>query len=72
MSQFSLQSQFSASTTKGGTQLDHIWAHVPGNDSKAGVSEAYWPDYHKPIYIAFKLPNTLPSFHNKSLSSLYT
>jgi hypothetical protein len=72
MSQFSLQSQFSASTTKGGTQLDHIWANIHGNDSKAGVSEAYWLDYHKPIYIVFKLSNTLPSFHNKSLSSLYT
>jgi hypothetical protein len=72
MNQFSLQPQFSASTMKGGTQLDHIWVNVPGNDSKARVFEAYWPDYHKPIYIAFKLPNTLPSFNNKSLSFLYT
>jgi hypothetical protein len=46
-------SQFSASTTKIRIQLDHIWTNVPGNDSKVRIFEAYWPDYHKSIYIAF-------------------
>jgi hypothetical protein len=71
MKHFNLQSQFHASTTKGGTQLDHIWANVPGNDCESGVSEAYWPDYHKPIYIAFKLPNILPIFNSQTVSSLF-
>jgi len=37
----------------------------PNNECKFGVIEAAnWPDFHKPIYIAYKLPNTIPNFRN--------
>jgi hypothetical protein len=36
------------------------WSNIPGIDTQYGVTYAYWLDYHKPIYCAFKLPNTLP------------
>jgi hypothetical protein len=40
----------------------NIW---PNNECKTGVIEAEnWPDFHKPIYIAYKLPNTIPIFRN--------
>jgi hypothetical protein len=58
MDKFQLKSQFSESITKVGFQLDHIWANVLGNECKFGVIEAYWLDFHKPIYITFKLLNT--------------
>ncbi len=64
MDKFQLKSQFSESTTKVGFQLSHIWANVFRNECKSSVTEAYWSYFHKPIYIAFKLPNTLP-MHNK-------
>jgi hypothetical protein len=62
MDKFQLKSQFSESTTKVGYQLDHIWANVPRNECKFGVTKTYWSDFHKSIYIAFKLPNTLPMY----------
>jgi hypothetical protein len=64
---FHLKSQFNENTTKAGSQLNHIWANVLGNECKYGVTEAYWLDFHKPIYIAFKLPNTLPRYKKKLL-----
>jgi hypothetical protein len=57
-----LKSQFSESTTKFGFQLDHIWANVLTNECKFGVTKAYWSNFHKPIYITFKLSNTLPMY----------
>jgi hypothetical protein len=59
MDKLHLKSQFNGSTTKLGSQLDHIWANVLGNECKFGVTKAYWSDFHKPIYIAFKLLSTL-------------
>jgi hypothetical protein len=56
MDKFQLKSQFSESTTKVIFQLDHIWANVLGNESKSSVTKTYWLDFHKPIYITFKLP----------------
>jgi hypothetical protein len=50
---------FSKSTTKFGSQLDHIWANVLVNECKYGGTKTYWLDFHKLIYVAFKLPNTL-------------
>jgi hypothetical protein len=62
--------QFNESTTKTGFQLNHIWTNIVlGNECKYGVTEAYWLDFHKWIYIAFKLPNTLPMYNKKPLIS---
>jgi hypothetical protein len=67
MDKFQLTSQFSESTTKAKSQLDHIWANVLRNECKFGVIGAYWLDFHKLIYIAFKLPNTLLMYNKKPL-----
>jgi hypothetical protein len=72
MDKFQLNSQCSESTIKAGRQLDHIWANVLGNECKYGVIEVYWSNFHKPIYIAFKLPNTLPMYNKKTINiSIY-
>jgi hypothetical protein len=71
MDKFKLKSQFSENTTKFRFQLDNIWANDPKNECKYGVIEAHWLDFHKPIYIAFKLPNALPMYNNKPLSSSF-
>ncbi len=65
MDKFQLKSQFNENTTKIGFQLDYIWANVLGNECKFGVTKTYWSDFHKPTYIAFKLPNTLPICNKK-------
>jgi hypothetical protein len=67
MDKFQLKSEFNESTAKVGFQLDHIWANVLGNECKSIVTNAYWSDFHKPIYIAFKLPNTFPMYNKKPL-----
>jgi len=71
MDKFQLKSQFSESITKARFQLDHIWANVLGNECKSGVIEAYWLDFHKPIYIEFKLLNTFPMYNKKPLMSSF-
>jgi hypothetical protein len=71
MDKFKYKSQFSENTTKVRFQLNHIWANVPKNECKYGVREAYWLYFHKPIYIAFKLPNALPMYNKKPLSSSF-
>ncbi len=38
---------------------------------KIGVTKAYWSNFHKMIYIAFKLPNTLPMYKKKALMSSF-
>jgi hypothetical protein len=63
--------QFSESTIKVGSQLNHIWANVLGNECKYGVTETHWLDFHKPIYIAFKLPNTCPMYNKNPLMSSF-
>jgi hypothetical protein len=55
-----LKSQLDKNITKAKSQLDHIWANVPRSECKFGVIETYLSIFHKLIYIAFKLPNTLP------------
>jgi hypothetical protein len=60
MDKFQLKSQFSESTIRIASQLYHIWANVLGNECKPGVTKAYWSIFHKPIYIASKISNTLP------------
>jgi hypothetical protein len=67
MDKIQLKLQFSESTTKARSQLDHIWANIPRNECKSCVTKAYWLDFHKPIYIAFKLPNTFPMYKKKPL-----
>jgi hypothetical protein len=69
MDKFQLKSQFFKNTTKAGSQLDHIWANILRNECKSSVIETYWSNFHKLIYIAFKLPNTLPMYNKKPLMS---
>jgi hypothetical protein len=64
---FQLKSQFIENTTKVGSQLNHIWANVLGNECKYGVKKTYWSNFHELIYIAFKLPNKLPMYNKKPL-----
>jgi hypothetical protein len=45
MDKFSLKSQFCESTTKVGSQLDHMWANVPGNECKSSVTDAYLSNF---------------------------
>jgi exonuclease III len=63
-----LKQQITTPTTKKNSLIDHIWSNIPRIDTQYGVTDAYWPDYHKPIYCAFKLPNTLPQYvrHTKA------
>jgi hypothetical protein len=68
MDKFKFNSQFCGNTTKVGFQLDHIWTNIPKNECKSSVIKAYWLGFHKPIYIAFNLPNTLPMYNKKPLS----
>ncbi len=56
VNKFQLKSQFNENTTKARSQLDHIWANALGNECKFGVTKTYWSNFHKPTYIAFKLP----------------
>jgi hypothetical protein len=69
MNKLELKSQFKNITTKIGSQSNHIWSNVLGNDIKLGVLKAYWPKFHKPIYMAFKLLNTFPIYSNKPILS---
>jgi hypothetical protein len=69
MNKFRLKSQFSESTTKVGFQLEHILVNVLRIECKFGVTKACWSNVHKPIYIAFKLPNTLQMYNKKPLMS---
>ena len=52
-----LKQQISTPTTIKNSLMDHIWSDIPGIETTYGVTDAYWRDYHKPIYCAFKLPN---------------
>jgi hypothetical protein len=67
MDKFQLESQLNENTTKLGSQLNHIWATVLVNECKSSVTKTYWLDFHKLIYIAFKLPKTLSMYNKKSL-----
>ncbi len=67
MDKFQLNSQFSESTTKARSQLNHTWENVLENEYKYGVTKVYWSNFHKPIYITFKLPNTFLMYNKKSL-----
>jgi hypothetical protein len=69
MNKLKLKSQFKNIKMKVGSQLNHIWSNVLGNESKSSVSKAYWLNFHKPIYMAFKLPGTLPICSNKPILS---
>jgi len=67
MDKFQLKSQFNENTIKVGTQLDDIWANVPRNKCKYGVTKTYWSNFHKVIYITFKLLNTFPLYNKRPL-----
>jgi hypothetical protein len=55
MNKLELKFQFKNMTTKVRSQLNYIWSNVPRNECESSVLEAHWPDFHKPIYITFKL-----------------
>ncbi len=69
MNKLGLKSQLKNIITKAESQLYHIWSNVLGNESKLGVLETYWVDFHKPICMTFKLPNTLLIHNNKIMLS---
>jgi hypothetical protein len=69
MNKLGLKIQLKNVTTKAGSQLYHIWSNVLRNESKSGVLETYWPYFHKPICMAFKLSNALLIYNNKIMSS---
>jgi hypothetical protein len=72
MDKFKFKSQCNESTIKAGFQLDHIWANVLENECKYVVIETYLSNFHKLIYIAFKLLNTLPMYNKKTINiSIY-
>jgi hypothetical protein len=48
-------------TTISKTQIDHMEINAPTQQCHSISNQAYWLD-HKPIYIAFKLPNYVPCF----------
>jgi hypothetical protein len=66
MGKLQFKSQFSEKITNVGSQLDHIWANVLGNECKFGATKAHWSYFHKSIYIAFKLPNTFAMYNKKN------
>jgi hypothetical protein len=61
MDKFQLKSQFNESTTKVGSQLNHIWANVLENECKSGVTKAYWSDFHKLILYCIQITKQTPN-----------
>jgi hypothetical protein len=72
MNKHKLKQQILTPTTIKNSLIDHIWSNIPGMDTKYEVPDAYWLDYHKPIYCAFKLSNTLPKYLRQSCSFCFT
>jgi len=68
MDKFQLKSEFNENTTKVRFRLNHM-GKCPRNECKSCVIETYWSNLHKLIYIAFKLPNKLPTYNKKPLMS---
>ena len=58
-----LKQQISTPTTIKNSLIDHILLEIHGIEITYRVTDAYWPDYHKPIYYAFTLFNNLPKFN---------
>jgi hypothetical protein len=52
MNKHNLIQQISTPTTKN-KLIDHIWSNIPRMNTKYRATNAYWPNYHKPIYCAF-------------------
>jgi hypothetical protein len=67
MDKFQLKSQFNENSIKVGSQSHHIWANVLGNECKYGGTRTYWSNFHKVIYITFKLPNTFLMYNKRPL-----
>jgi hypothetical protein len=72
MNKHKLKQQISTPTTMKNSLIDHIWSNIPGMDTKYGVTDAYWLDYHRNVYCAFKLPNVLPKYLRQSCSFRFT
>jgi len=61
MNRFELKYQLKNNTTNIESQLDHILTNTLENECKSYVSKTCWPNFHKRIYMTFKLSNTLQS-----------
>jgi len=48
--------------TKSNSLIDHIWSNIQSQETIFGIFDAYWADYHKSIYCAFKLLNIMPHY----------
>ena len=72
MNAHELNQHIKTPTTKKNSLIDHIWSNIPGIDLKYGVTDAYWPDYHKPIFCAFELSNKIPKYSKQSKSIFFT
>jgi len=68
MDKFKLKTQFIESITKFEFQLAHIWANVPKIECKYGVTEEYWLDFHKSIYISFTFKSIILMYNKKPLT----
>ena len=62
MNKHKLKQQISTPTTIKNSLIDHIWSNIYGMDTKYRVIDAYWPDYHRIVDCAFKLPNVLTKY----------
>ena len=72
MNKYKLKQQISTPTIIKNSLIDYIWSNVLRMNTKYKITNTYWPDYHKPLYCAFKLPNTLPKYLRQSCSSCFT
>jgi len=61
MKKYNFKPTFFESTTISDTQIDHIWTNAPTQQCYSRSTQAYWT-HHKPIYLAFKLPNYVLRF----------
>jgi hypothetical protein len=61
MKKYNFKLTFFESIAINDTQIDHIWTNAPTQQCYFGSTQAYWT-YHKPIYLAFKLPNYVHQF----------
>jgi len=55
MDKFQLKSQFSESTTKFGSQLNHTCGKCHENECKYNVLEAYWSNFQKSILYCIQI-----------------
>lgn len=65
MNKLKFMEYISKYTTKNNSLMDHIWTNIFGQDIIHGSIEAYWLNYYKPIYCAFKLLEYFAKIYKK-------